>query len=126
MAVTTPEHIPAPVAPKKRRTMPLIVAGAIALVAVTVAITFAATRGGQAAKPTAAAVPVVENIPRPNVACTPAADKKLGFGDDLSKIQWFGWLDGKQVDMPVGQVLAQRLAGHEVRDAWYCPPRADW
>jgi hypothetical protein len=31
--------------------------------------------------------------PQPNPAGTPAADRKLGGGDDLTKIQWFGWLD---------------------------------
>ena len=39
------------------------------------------------------------------------ADRKLGLDDDLSWIYWFGWLDGKQADMPVGQALTARLGG---------------
>jgi hypothetical protein len=130
VTVTDPYAPEPPLAPTPRpkRNTTLIVAaaiGVIVLVAAAVVITLAATKSGRAAKP-AANVPVVENIPQPNPKCTPAADRKLGFGDDLSKIYWFGWMDGKQADMPVGQALAQRIAGHEVRDAWYCPPRADW
>lgn len=122
MAVTTPEL--APTRPKRNLTIIVVAAiGVIALVAAAVAITLTVTKNGQAAKPT---VPVIDNIPQPNPACTPAADRKLGLGDDLSKIYWVGWLDGKQADMPVGQALSQRIAGHDVRDVWYCPPRADW
>lgn len=123
--MTTPDHStqPPPTRKQQKGLITAIVAGALVLVAATAAISFALTRPD---KPAAPAVPSIENIKRPNVACTPAADRKLSLGDDLSQIQWFGWMDGKQMDMPVGQALAQRIAGHSVRDAWYCPPRADW
>jgi hypothetical protein len=131
MAVTTPEYVsqtPLAPAPKKRRTGLIVglVIGAVVLVATATAVSVALTRPSAGVKSSSPTVPVVETIPRPNAACIPAADRKISLGEDLTKVQWFGWLDGKQVDLPLSQVLAQRVAGHDVRDAWYCPPRANW
>lgn len=116
--------------PNKRhafsRPITVVIVGLFVLcVALAVLIT-ALVRGRPTKASVTPVVPTIENISRPNAACTPAADRKLGLGDDLSRIQWFGWLDGKQTDMPVGQALSLRISGHDVRDAWYCPPRADW
>lgn len=112
--------------PRKSR-MPWIIGGLIVVVlalAGTVAVLL--MDRGTTSKPAAAAVPSIENIPQPNWLCTPAADRKITATDDVSKIQWFGWLDGKQADMPVVQALSLRIQGHQVTDAWYCPPRSDW
>lgn len=74
----------------------------------------------------AADVPKIANIARPNAACTPAADRKIGLGEDLTATLWVGWMDGKQTEMPLNQAMAQRIAGHKVEDAWLCPPRSQW
>jgi hypothetical protein len=109
----------------KPRTIIALAAGAAVLVAVAVITTLALTRpsGADPSKPD---VPKIANISRPNVACTPAADRKIGLGDDISGILWVGWMDGKQTEMPLNQAMAQRIAGHTVQDAWYCPPRSQW
>jgi hypothetical protein len=79
-----------------------------------------------APKPTSTPAPVISNIPRPNAACTPAGDRKLSFGDDLSEILFFGYIDGKQVEMLVGNAMNQAIAGHKVEYVWYCPLRSKW
>ena len=79
------------------------------------------------ASPTAAAnVPVISNIPQPNPACTPASQRKLGFNDDLTTIDMFGYIDGQQKEMLVGQAMQQQIAGHKVEYVWYCPLRSQW
>jgi hypothetical protein len=119
-----PVHQPPAARPPRRRRPVLIAAVAVAvLVAAAVLITLALTNRGSAP---AADVPKIANIARPNVACTPAADRKIGLGEDISGILWVGWMDGKQTEMPLGQAMAQRIAGHTVEDAWYCPPRSQW
>jgi hypothetical protein len=111
--------------------------GRLTIIALTVACAglAAATAGvlafGQsgstsAPAPAPPAAPAGEKIPQPNAACTPADDRKITPGADLTKILWFGWVDGKQAEMPLGQALTQRTSGRHLRDAWYCPPRADW
>jgi hypothetical protein len=110
----------------KPRTLITLAASTAVLVAVAVLATLALTRPS-GADPAAPDVPKIANIARPNPACTPVADKKIGLGDDPNAYLWFGWLDAKRTELPYGQVLAQRIAGsHKIEDAWLCPPRSQW
>lgn len=110
--------------PERRRRNPIFITALTVGVAAAVVITLALTRHD--AKPAGPDAPSIANIKRPNVACTPVTDKKIGLGDNPNDYLWFGWLDGKQTEAPYGQVLAQRIAGHKVEDAWLCPPRSQW
>lgn len=128
MSGMTPLDIPT--AP--RRTRPLVVVLLAALVvallgaAVLVTLLVTSEQTPTPAAGNAAAVPVIQNIPRPNAACTPAAGRKLGAGDDLSSIDFFGYVDGQQKEMIVGQALSLAIAGHKVEYVWYCPLRSQW
>lgn len=134
IAVTSPEQpftldqIATPEPPRRRRTALIVAvaAGVLVLVAGTAAATVALVGDTGPAQPAAPTVPIIANIPRPNIACVPAAEKKITLDSDLTQYQWFGWMDGKQTDMPLGHAFAQRIAGHELIDAWYCPPRSEW
>jgi hypothetical protein len=111
-----------------RLTIVALAVACAALAAATAGV-FAFGRSGSSASAPAPAPPTApagENIPQPNAACTPADDRKITPGADLTKILWFGWVDGKQAEMPLSQALTQRTSGRHLRDAWYCPPRADW
>ena len=116
--------------PPRRRRTGLVVGLALAALVLaggTAAGTYLLTRPTSPGPAAAAAnAPVLSNIARPNPACTPAADRKLGPGDDLSSILFVGYIDGQQKEMVVGQVLSLALAGHKVDYVWYCPLRSQW
>jgi hypothetical protein len=117
----------------QRRTRPLVVALlvaiVVALIAAAVIVTLIVTRTSTPATTGASAaanVPVIANIAQPNAACTPAAGRKLKAGDDLSSILFFGYIDGQQKEMIVGNAMSQQIAGHKVEYVWYCPLRSQW
>jgi hypothetical protein len=122
---------PATLAPRRVRPLivALVIAVVLALVGAAVVVTLLVTSSKSptpAAANAAPAVPVIQNIPRPNVACAPAADRKLRSGDDLSSIDFFGYVDGQQKEMIVGQALSLAIDGHKVEYVWYCPLRSQW
>lgn len=129
MSGMTPLDIPA--APRRTRPLVVFLIGAliVALLGAAVLVTLLVTSEqtpAPVAGTSAAGVPVIQNIPRPNAACTPAAGRKLGAGDDLSSIDFFGYVDGQQKEMIVGQALSLAIAGHKVEYVWYCPLRSQW
>jgi hypothetical protein len=110
----------------KPRTLIALAAGAVLLVAAAVIVTLALTRPS-GADPTKPDVQKIANIARPNAACVPVSEKKIGLDDDPNQYLWFGWLDGKQADAPYGQIVLQKIrGGHKIEDAWLCPPRSQW
>lgn len=123
--------LPGTLAPRRVRPLvvALAVAIAVALIATAVIVTLLVTSkktSTSASGNSAAAPPVIASIPRPDAACTPAADRKLGPGDDLSSILFVGYIDGQRKEMIVGQALSQAVAGHKVEYVWYCPLRSQW
>lgn len=90
-------------------------------------IALAGCASGATATPTASAVPVISNIPRPNAACVPADRQAIdSAGNDLNSRLFFGFVDGEQKEMPLGQALNAQINGHKVQYAWVCPSRAEW
>lgn len=113
--------------PRRSRALVVgLVAAALVLIVGTAAGTYLLTRPSSSSPAAAASVPVLSNIPQPNPACTPAADRKLGPGDDLSSILFVGYVDGKQQERVVNEVMVQAIAGHKVEYVWYCPLRSQW
>lgn len=84
--------------------------------------------GCSSSKPPAAAAPTPEisHIPRPNPVCVAANDQKLGPDADLSGKLFFGYIDGEQKEMPLGQALSMAVSGHKIQPVWVCPSRAEW
>ncbi len=119
--------------PVIRRTQPVTLSGVtiprrLALATASVALAaLAGCSGHAAATPTASAVPVVSNIPRPNAACVPADKQTLNAaGNDLNERLMFGYIDGEQKELLLGKAMEQQLNGHKVEYAWVCPLRSQW
>lgn len=117
-----------PVPPRRRRTglVVVLVLAALVVIGGTAAGTYLLTRPSGPAPAAAASVPVLSNIPQPNPACTPAADRKLGPGDNLSSILFVGYVDGRQQERVVNEVMVLALSGHKIEYVWYCPLRSQW
>lgn len=118
-----------PTPPARKRYTELIIGLIAAIVAALIgvgALLYILGQRSSATPATEPSVPVVGNIPRPNQACTLAADRKLTAGDDLSSILVFGYVDGRQTEMLAGNSLSLQIDGHKVERIWYCPLRSQW